>query len=277
METPGMTGDAQARGFETLEYECRDGVATLWLNRPEVRNAFDERLIAELAAAVRRAGADPSVRVVVLGGRGSAFCAGADLRWMQRMAEFSREQNQADALTLANMLRTLQSCPKPTVARVQGDCYAGGLGLVAACDIAVAAEGVHFCLTEVRIGLIPATIGPYVVRAIGARAASRYMLTGERFDAAEAARLGLLHTVVAADRLDAEVTRYAEVLAAGGPAALAAAKRLIDDLAAAGIDERLVDDTAARIAALRASPEGREGVQSVLGRRAPSWRSHRKC
>ncbi|MFO1376069.1 MAG: enoyl-CoA hydratase/isomerase family protein [Steroidobacteraceae bacterium] len=272
-----MTDEADAGGFESLEYECRDGVATLWLNRPEVRNAFDERLVAAIAAGVRRAGADPEVRVVVLAGRGSVFCAGADLRWMQRMAGFSREQNHADALALANMLRALQTCPKPTIARVHGDCYAGGLGLVAACDVAVAASGVHFCLTEVRIGLVPATIGPYVLRAIGARAASRYMLTAERFDATEAARLGLVHTVVDAAELDAEVTRYAGALRAGGPAALAAAKQLIDDLTAAAIDEHLVEDTAARIAALRASPEGREGVQSVLGRRAPAWRGDREA
>jgi methylglutaconyl-CoA hydratase len=266
--------EAQRR-FERLELDSRDGVATLWLNRPEVRNAFDEHLIAEITAAVEAVAADPAVRVLVVAGRGPAFCAGADLRWMQRMAGFTREENHADALALANMLRTLHGCPKPTIARVHGDCYAGGLGLVAACDVAVAAGGVHFCLTEVRIGLVPATIGPYVLRAIGPRAASRYMLTAERFDADEALRLGLVHTVVGAGALDAEVARYAQALAAGGPAALAAAKRLIDELAVAPIDAVLADDTAARIAALRASPEGREGVQAVLGKRRPAWNPER--
>lgn len=263
------------RSFELLELDNRDGVATLWLNRPEVRNAFDERLIAEIAAAVETVTVDPAVRVLVVAGRGPAFCAGADLRWMQRMATFTREENHADALGLARMLRALHRCPKPTIARVHGDCYAGGLGLVAACDIAVAAAGVHFCLTEVRIGLVPATIGPYVVRAIGARAASRYMLTAERFDADEALRIGLVHTVVGAGALDAEVARYAQALAAGGPAALAAAKRLVDDLATATIDAALLDDTAGRIAELRASPEGREGVQAVLGKRRPAWNPER--
>ncbi len=257
--------------FEGLELLTQDGIATLWLDRPAVRNAFDEHLIAEITAAVARVAADPAVRVLVVAGRGPVFCAGADLRWMQRMATFSFDENRADALALARMLHTLYECPKPTIARVHGDCYAGGLGLVAACDLAVAAEGVNFCLTEVRIGLVPATIGPYVVRAIGPRAAARYMLTAERFPATEAARLGLVHAVVAADAIDAEVERFAAALAAGGPAALAAAKRLIDDLAHADIDAALLDDTAARIAALRASPEGREGVQAVLDKRRPVW------
>lgn len=266
-----MTTGTDAAGRDGLALETHNGIATLWLSRSEVRNAFDERLIAAITAAVQRVAADPAVRVLVIAGRGPAFCAGADLNWMKRMAAFSPEENHADALALARMLRALHTCPKPTIARVHGDCYAGGLGLVAACDIAVAATGAQFCLSEVRIGLIPATIGPYVLRAIGARAASRYMLTAERFDAAEAARIGLVHTVVDAAALDAEVARFAQALAAGGPQALTAAKDLIDELAQRPIDAALLDDTAGRIAQRRASAEGREGVQAVLGKRRPDW------
>jgi methylglutaconyl-CoA hydratase len=268
-EEPRSLGSAR---YTLLETHVTGGVGTIWLCRPEIRNAFDDILIGELADAIAVAASDPAVRVIVMGGRGTAFCAGADLAWMRRTADLTAEMNGADALKLAQMLRALSTCPKPTIARVQGDCFAGGVGLVSACDIAVAAEAAVFCLSEVRIGLIPATIGPYVIRAMGARAASRYMLTGERFDALAAERIGLLHSVVPAAELDAEVQRFALALAAGGPSALEATKRLIDDLASPAIDEAVMRDTASRIATLRASPEGRAGVDALLRKTRPTWR-----
>lgn len=257
--------------FQTLALDLHEGVATLWLDRPEVRNAFDERLIAEITQAMESLGSDPAVRVVVVGGRGPSFCSGADLNWMARMAQRSEPENQADAMCLARMLQTLHACPKPTIARVHGDCYAGGLGLVAACDVAIATESAQFCLREVRVGLIPATIGPYVIRAMGPRAATRYMLTAERFDAAEAARTGLVHKVVAPEDLDSEIIAFARAITAGGPQALAESKRLITDLALRRLGEAVLQDTAQRIARVRASAEGREGVRAVLEKRRPSW------
>jgi methylglutaconyl-CoA hydratase len=261
--------------YTRLEAQVTGGVGAIWLCRPEVRNAFDDILIGELADAIAVAACDSAVRTLVIGGRGTAFCAGADLAWMRRTADLTAEKNGADALKLAQMLRALYTCPKPTIARVQGDCFAGGVGLVSACDIAVAADSAVFCLSEVRIGLIPATIGPYVIRAIGARAASRYMLTGERFDALAAARISLVHSVVPAAELDAEVQRFAQALAAGGPSALEATKRLIDDLASPAIDEAVMRDTASRIATLRASPEGRAGVDALLRKARPPWSAPR--
>jgi methylglutaconyl-CoA hydratase len=247
-------------------------VAEVWLNRPEVRNAFNDGVIGELTAAFRTLGADPSLRVIVLGGRGKAFCAGADLAWMRAMAGYSWEENRADAARLAEMLWTIWSCPLPVVGRLHGDCYAGGVGLAAVCDVLVAAEGMQFCLSEARLGLLPATIGPYVVRALGEQAARRYFVTAERFGAAEAQRLGFVHEVVASEALDAKVNEIVATLVANGPAAVKACKQLVKDVAARPIDAALREDTARRIADIRASAEGREGVQSFLDKRDPTWR-----
>jgi methylglutaconyl-CoA hydratase len=247
-------------------------VAEVWLNRPEVRNAFSDGVIAELAAAFRMLGADPDLRAIVLGGRGKAFCAGADLSWMRAMAGFDWEQNRADAQGLADMLWAVYSCPLPVVGRIHGDCYAGGVGLAAVCDVLVAAEGVNFCLSEARLGLLPATIGPYVVKALGEQASRRFFITAERFDAHRAQALGFVHEVVPADALDAAVAAIVDAFVANGPAAVKACKRLVQDVAGCAIDASLRDETARRIADIRASAEGREGVQAFLDKREPDWR-----
>jgi methylglutaconyl-CoA hydratase len=246
-------------------------VAEVWLNRPEVRNAFNDRVIAELTQAFAGLGADPALRVVVLGGHGKAFCAGADLAWMRAMADYDWERNRADAARLAEMLWTVWSCPLPVVGRIHGDCYAGGVGLAAVCDVLVAAEGMQFCLSEARLGLLPATIGPYVVRAMGEQAARRYVVSAERFDAAQAKAMGFVHEVVAPDALDARVAEIVATLAANGPAAVRACKQLVKDIVARPIDAALREDTARRIADIRASAEGKEGVQAFLGKRPPAW------
>ena len=247
-------------------------VARVWLNRPDVRNAFNDGVIAELAQVFADLGRDEALRAVVLGGHGKAFCAGADLAWMKAMAGYTWDENRADAQGLADMLWTIQSCPVPVVARIHGDCYAGGVGLAAVCDIRVAARGVTFCLSEARLGLLPATIGPYVVRAMGESAARRYFTTAERFGAAEAHRIGLVHEVADdAEALDAKVDAIVAALVANGPQAVRACKRLVQDVAGRPIDEALRADTARRIADIRASPEGKEGVQSFLGKRPPAW------
>jgi methylglutaconyl-CoA hydratase len=256
-----------------LQTEHHGAVATLWLNRPVVHNAFDEHLIAALTDAVRALEADTSVRVVVLAGRGKSFCAGGDLDWMRRMAGFSHEENLRDAGALATMLSALAQCTKPTIARVHGAALAGGTGLVAACDIAIATPNATFGTTEVRLGLIPATISPYVIRAIGARAAQRYFLTGERFDAAQALRLGLAHEICEADALDARVRDIADALLAGAPLAQSACKRLVQDVASQPIGAALIHDTTVRIAAARGSDEAREGIAAFFAKRSPDWRS----
>ena len=248
-------------------------VAEVWLNRPDVRNAFNDAVIAELSEAFAQLGAEPGLRAIVLGGHGKAFCAGADLAWMRAMGDYDWERNRADAQRLADMLWTIYRCPLPVVGRIHGDCYAGGVGLAAVCDVLVAAEGVHFCLSEARLGLLPATIGPYVIKALGEQASRRYFATAERFDAATAQALGFVHEVVAADALDAKVAELVAALTANGPAAVKACKRLVQDLAGHPIDEALRADTARRIADIRASTEGREGVQAFLNKREPSWRT----
>jgi methylglutaconyl-CoA hydratase len=255
-----------------LKVSTDGAVARVMLDRPEVRNAFNDALIAELAETFGRLGADPALRAVVLGGEGKAFCAGADLAWMREMAGYSWDQNQADAGKLADMLWAVYSCPLPVVGRIQGDCYAGGVGLAAVCDIVVAAEGVTFCLSEARLGLLPATIAPYVVRALGEQAARRYFVTAERFDATVAHRLGFVHELAAADALDGKVDEIVATLVANGPMAVKACKRLVQDVAHRPITDELRADTARRIADIRASDEGREGVQSFLNKRAPSWK-----
>jgi methylglutaconyl-CoA hydratase len=249
-------------------------VAEVWLNRPEVRNAFNEGVIAELTQAFTTLGADTELRAIVLGGHGKAFCAGADLSWMRAMAGYTWEQNHADAAALAQMLWTIWRCPVPVVGRIHGDCYAGGVGLAAVCDVLVAAEGLHFCLSEARLGLLPATIGPYVVRALGEQASRRYFVTAERFSAAQALALGFVHDVVAPDALDARVSEIVAALVAGGPAAVRACKQLVKDVAGRPVDAALRDDTARRIADIRASAEGKEGVQAFLNKREPAWRTN---
>ena len=248
-------------------------VATLWLNRPELHNAFDDRLIGETTEALDALARDPAARVVLLAGKGKSFSAGADLAWMRRMAGYSEAENEADAGALAGLLHRLDSLPKPTVALVQGAAIGGGVGLVAACDMAIAAEGAEFALSEVRLGLIPAVISPYVVAAIGPRAARRYALTAERFDAARAAALGLVDKVVPADSLLAEGAALAAVLARNGPEAMADAKALIAHVAGRPIDAGLRAETARRIARRRASAEGREGVAAFLEKRKPGWQA----
>ncbi len=257
--------------MKNLELRFEAGVATVTLNRPEVRNAFNDEVIAELTAVFLELGHRAEVRAVVLAARGPAFCAGADLNWMKRMAGYSREENLADASALARMLEVIFACPKPTIAKVQGDVYAGGMGLVAACDMAVAVDSANFCLSEVRIGLVPATISPYVIRAMGARAAHRYFLTAERFDAAEAHRIGFVHAVVPAGELDAKVAAMAQALVAAGPAAVKACKQLVHDVAGHGITPALVQRTVEGIADIRASDEGQEGVRAFLEKRKPNW------
>ncbi len=247
-------------------------VAEVWLNRPDVRNAFNDEVIGELSAAFTQFGQDAQLRAIVLGGRGKAFCAGADLNWMRAMAGYGWEDNRADAARLAGMLWTLYSCPLPVVGRIHGDCYAGGVGLAAVCDVLVAAEGMQFCLSEARLGLLPATIGPYVVKALGEQASRRYFTTAERFDAATARQLGFVHEVVSAEQLDTKVAEIVAALVANGPAAVKACKQLVKDVSARPIDAALRDDTARRIADIRASAEGREGVQAFLAKRDPAWR-----
>ena len=245
--------------------------ATVTINRPEVRNAFNDDVIAELRQAFTEVGLCDDVRCVVLAAEGRAFCAGADLNWMRRMADYTRAENLADAAALAEMLRVMYECPKPTVARIQGDVYAGGMGLVAACDMAVSVDTANFCLSEVRLGLIPATISPYVIRAMGARAAHRYFLTAERFDAREAHSIGFVHEVVSAEVLDAKVAEITQALVSAGPNALRACKALVQEVAGQGIEAKLIARTVEGIADIRTSPEGREGVQSFLQKRKPSW------
>jgi methylglutaconyl-CoA hydratase len=254
-----------------LELRFDAGVTTVTLNRPEVRNAFNDEVIAEMTAVFSELGEREEVRCVVLAGNGPAFCAGADLNWMKRMAGYSHDENLADAAALANMLRALYRCPKPTIARVQGDVYAGGTGLVAACDIAVSVDTAWYCLSEVRLGLIPATISPYVIRAMGERAAHRYFLTAERFSAAEALRIGFVHEVATADRLDAKVAELAQALVQAGPAAVKACKELVQGVGGRNITPSLIDRTVQNIADIRVSDEGREGIQAFLGKRKPGW------
>jgi len=252
----------------------RDGpVARVFLNRPEVRNAFNSDVIAELTAAFRTLGADDTLRAIVLGGHGKAFCAGGDLNWMRAMAGYSWEENHRDAGALADMFWTIDQCPLPVIGRLHGDCYAGGVGLAAVCDMLVVAEGMHFCLSEAKIGLLPGTIGPYVLRAMGERAARRWFTTAERIPAAEAHRIGFAHECVAPEALDATVQQLVDALLANGPQAVKASKRLVLDLAGRPVTAELRDDTARRIADIRASAEGKEGVSAFLEKRAPAWKA----
>ncbi|MGF6606917.1 methylglutaconyl-CoA hydratase [Paraburkholderia sp. WSM4175] len=259
--------------YETLKVEVAGQIATVTLNRPDVRNAFNETMIAELTAAFTALHTRDDVRAVVLAANGKAFCAGADLNWMKKMAGYSDDENRADAMRLAGMLSAVYRCNKPVIARVSGDAYAGGMGLIAACDIVVAVDSAHFCLSEARLGLIPATIAPYVIRALGEQASRRYFLTAEAFDCASALRLGLVSEAVSAEQLDATVAQLAQTLCANGPQAVRACKRLVQDIAGRELSAALIEDTAVRIAKTRAGVEGREGVASFLEKRTPGWRN----
>ena len=248
------------------------GIARVWLDRPEIRNAFDDALIAALTQTLRELDADEGVRAVVLGGNGPAFCAGGDLNWMKRMAGYGYDENLQDAQALAGLMKTLDRMRKPTIARVHGPAYAGGVGLVAACDIAVGVPEATFCLSEVKLGLSPATISPYVTRAMGERMARRYFLTAEVFDGIEAYRLGLLSMVSPSEKLDGEIDKILNHLLQGGPQAMAKIKDLIRTVSSGPVDDAMIADTAQRIAEIRGSPEGREGVASFLEKRKPGWR-----
>jgi len=258
--------------YRNLLTETDAGVGIVTLNRPDRHNAFDDETIAELADAMGRMTSDGAVRVVVISSTGKSFCAGADLNWMQRAAGYSLEENQRDAGALAEMLLSVSECPKPVIARVQGPAYGGGVGLVAACDIAVAAFDAKFALTEAKLGLIPAVIGPHVVAAIGERYARRYMLTAESFSAAEAYRIGLIHEMVAdTDGLDGAIGEWVGAILKNGPQALAEAKALIRSIANRPLETKVVDYTVERIAQVRVSAEGREGIAAFLQKRKPDW------
>jgi methylglutaconyl-CoA hydratase len=258
--------------YTNIVTEIDLGVGIITLNRPERHNAFDDGLIAELSDAIDRMAADPVVRVLVISSTGKSFCAGADLNWMKRAAGYSSEENLRDSRALADMLRRLAQCPKPTIARIQGPAYGGGVGLVACCDIAIATFDVQFSLTEVKLGIIPAVISPHVIAAIGERYARRYMLTAERFSAAEAYRIGLLHEMVADDEsLDEALGEIIDALLKNGPRAIAECKQLISAVAWKPLTDEVVEDTAQRITRLRASEEGREGMSAFLEKRKPNW------
>ncbi|HEY9531721.1 MAG TPA: enoyl-CoA hydratase/isomerase family protein [Burkholderiales bacterium] len=254
-----------------LTVQKQDGVARVTLDRPQLRNAFDDALIESLTKAFLEIENDKTLRVMVLAGNGPAFCAGADLNWMKRMARYGYDENLADAQALARMLATLDRLPKPTIARVHGPVFAGGTGLVAACDIAVGTPEAKFCLSEAKLGLSPATISPYVIRAMGERLARRYFLTAEVFDAAEAYRIGMLSALVPASELDSTIEGLVSHLLAGGPEAHARIKDLIRAVGRRAVDDALIADTAKRIAEIRVSPEGREGIASFLEKRKAAW------
>jgi methylglutaconyl-CoA hydratase len=254
-----------------LTCSIHDAVAQVVLQRPQVRNAFNKTLIAELQRVFVQLSQDPQVRVVVLAAEGAAFCAGADLNWMRAMAEYSYEQNLADARGLATMLHAIDTCSKPVIARVQGDAYAGGIGLIAVCDLAVAVQSAQFCLSEVKLGLVPATIAPYVVRAVGVRQARRYALSAEKWDAAEAFRMGLVHDICAPEELDDKVHEWIQALMNNSPQAVAVTKQLLREVANSPLDERLREVTAEHIAQARCSADGQAGVQAFLNQQKPGW------
>ncbi len=254
-----------------LEVTRAGTVCTVTLNRPEFRNAFNAELIAALTQTFAELSKQADLRAIVLSANGRAFCAGADLNWMQTMAHYDWVENFEDAQKLATMLCTLDQCPIPIIGRIQGDCYAGGMGLAAVCDVLVASDNVSFCLSEARIGLLPATISPYVLRAMGMQASRRYMVTAERFSAAQALAMGFVHEVCRAAELDAKVAGLVETVVANGPAASRACKLLVRDIAGQPIADELRYETARRIADIRASDEGKEGLQSFLQKRKPNW------
>ncbi len=257
--------------FETIETQIQQSVAVIWLNRPDVRNAMNDVMIAELNEAVAAAIEDEPIRAIVFAGRGSAFCSGGDLNWMRKAKEMTPEQAINDSMQLANLLQMIYESPKPTLARVQGSAFAGAMGLVGACDVAIAAHGTKFCLSEVKLGLIPAMISPYVIQAIGERQARRYFLSAEVFDAAEAYRIGFVHDLCPQEELDEAVNAMLGSLLLGAPGALQSAKQLIRDVQGKAISPVLALDTAQRIAACRAGAEAQEGIAAFFEKRKPQW------
>lgn len=256
---------------KSIEITTQSGVARVTLNQPEKHNAFDDAVIQELTSAFKAIDADDSVQVMVLAANGKSFSAGADLSWMKRMASYGHDENVNDARALASMLKVLNNLSKPTIARVQGAAFGGAVGLVSCCDMAIASERAVFCLSEVKIGLIPATISPYVIDAIGQRAARRYFLTAERFSAAQALALGLVNEVCEENQLDSNINKLVNSLNANSPQALAQAKQLVFDVHSSPIDDALIEDTCQRIASIRVSTEGQEGLNAFLEKRRPNW------
>ncbi|MBL8311151.1 MAG: enoyl-CoA hydratase/isomerase family protein [Burkholderiales bacterium] len=254
-----------------IERDAR-GVAMVAFNRPEVHNAFDETMIREVIAAFRDLGEDESVRVIIIAAEGKSFCAGADLNWMKRASEYDEDQNREDAGELALMLNAIYACPKPVIARVQGNAFGGGVGVVAAADIAIGVADVQFALSEVKLGIIPAVISPYVIESIGARYAHRYFITAERFSGSEAYRIGLLHDLASSvEAMDEMIAGLCSILLSNGPKAITAAKNLIQAVAQKPIDDELMEDTIERIAQIRSTPEAKEGIGAFLGKRRPNW------
>ena len=256
---------------QMIRVETRQSRASVFLTRPELHNAFNDDMMRELTDAFSKLGGDPAVRVIVLAGEGKSFCAGADINWMKRMVGYSLEENIADSRVLSKMLRTIRECPKPVIARVHGATYGGGVGLVAACDMAVALSKANFCLSEVKLGILPAVISPFVLEKIGPGEARRYALTAEVFSGAEARRIGLVSEACeTVEELDACIEKLAKSLAANGPNALTHCKRILSEVAGVPWD-RVEDVTTKKISELRVSPEGQEGLKAFLEKRKPNW------
>ena len=255
-----------------MTYTVEKAIATITLNRPEVHNAFDEQVIGDLTEAFKKAEADVAVRAVILRGNGKSFCAGGDLNWMKRSAAYSYDENVTDAMRLGTLLKTINFLTKPTIALVQGNAFGGGVGLTACCDIVIAEETAQFCLSEVRIGLIPSIIAPYVIAAMGERHARRYFMTAERFDGKTAKEIGFVHEVVPAGGLDAAAEKIVASLMEGAPAAQARGKKLLLEISGHPIDDTIIKKTAVQIAEARASDEGREGLSAFLNKSEPAWR-----
>ncbi len=259
--------------MQTIKIERDErGVVLVAFNRPQVHNAFDEAMIREVIEAFRDLGQDDSVRVIILGAEGKSFCAGADLNWMQRAAEYDEDKNREDAGELALMLNAIYACPKPVIARVQGNAFGGGVGVIAAADLAIGTSDAFFALSEVRLGIIPAVISPYVIEAIGANNARRYFLTAERFSSSEAFRIGLLNELApSVESMDEQIAHWCTSLLGNGPKAIESAKNLIQAVSQKPIDDELIEDTVERIAQIRTSPEAKEGIGAFLQRRKPGW------
>ena len=268
-----QTQKHRTQKHQTIEVHRSNGVASIWLNRPEVRNALNATMVAELTEALESANADRSIRAVALGAHGSAFCAGGDLVASQRLGKGPAAANSRDAKALSGLFHRLYSMDKPTVARVHGTAYAGGVGLIAACDIAVASQDAEFCLSEVKVGMAAASILPYLLRAMGERHTRRFVLSAEVFPAAEAYRIGLVHELAVPTELDNVVEEMLTMLVKGGPAAQSTAKKLIHRFAEQPLTEAVVSATAHEYAALRSSDEGREGITAFLEKREPRWRT----
>lgn len=262
-----------AKTSKSIELELRNGIALLWLNRPRALNALDAGMVEEFIAALGTVEAAKDVRALVLAGRGEAFCSGGDVEWMQRMGKASAKANEQSATAIAQAYYALYRCAVPTIARVHGDCFAGGVGLAAACDIAIATMDADFGCAEVKNGLVPAVIGPYVTNAIGRRHAGRYLLTGEQFDAAEAYRIGLVHEICPAAELDGNINILLGHLVTGGPQAHRTTKALLHELEGERLDEGAVARAARRLAAVRATEEAQEGMTAFLEKREPAWRA----